>query len=315
VTNGAPPVKLTDVPTFGSSALRTVKRRNILKVAIRPGIPGLCTRTEDGAYVGLEPDLAHFLAERICGDPTRVQFVEVQDDQRIGSVRSWLRWLDPILRIFAAFSTIVSTNWWYLGLDGKLAGFLCPPYCIGKLDFVGLDYYWGIRSIGLSQIAHVFAASEQKYASAPVWPQILRQTLRQHARMFPGKPIAVIENGSVDVADKIARDVYLERHIGEVQRACAEGVPVIAYLCWAITSNREWGLKFDSNSDFGLYYIDLDGDAELTRHVTKSASAYAKIIACRGVYPQTAAEAPMRQPRPAITRDSRAIHLRDTASR
>jgi beta-glucosidase/6-phospho-beta-glucosidase/beta-galactosidase len=101
--------------------------------------------------------------------------------------------------------------------------------------------------------------------------------------MFPGKRIFVIENGSVDTADKLDRTAYLERHIAEVQRARAEGVPVDGYLCWAITSNREWGLKFDENSNFGLYYIDLDHDPALTRVVTPSARAYEKIVKARGV--------------------------------
>ena len=92
----------------------------------------------------------------------------------------------------------------------------------------------------------------------------------------------MIENGSVDIADKITRDIYLQRHVAEVQRARAEGVPVAGYLCWAITSNREWGLPFDGNSDFGLYHIDLDGDPALTRHSTDSARAYAKLIGARG---------------------------------
>jgi len=283
LTAGAPPIAIANAPTYGTSSLATVTRRNLLRVAVRPGIAGLCMRAADGSFVGLEPDLARFIAARLCGDPSRVQFVAVDDAQRISSVRSfWLRWLDPLLRIAAVFSTIVSTNWWSLGLAGKLAPVLCPSACVGKLDYVGLDYYWGISALGFTDIGHLFAASEQKYANAPVWPGVLRQMLHEHAQMFPDKPLFVIENGSVDVADQIPRDVYLERHIAEVQRARSEGVRVDGYLCWAITSNREWGLKFDENSNFGLYYIDLDHDPALTRVCTPSAGSYAKIIAARG---------------------------------
>ena len=80
------------------------------------------------------------------------------------------------------------------------------PTACGKLDYVGLDYYWGISTLGFGRIAHLFAASEQKYANAPVWPQVLRDMLHEHANMFPGKPIFVIENGSVDVADSSPRE-------------------------------------------------------------------------------------------------------------
>lgn len=280
-TRNAPPVPTPDAPTYGQSALEKVRTRSMLKVAVHPGIPGLCTRTTDGSYVGLEPDLARFVAAEVCGDASRVRFVEVSTDARMTSVRSWLRWLDPILRVASVFSTIVTTNWWYLGLSGKLKPFLCPAECVGKLDYVGLDYYWGISSLGFNRIARLFAASEQKYASAPVWPKVLRAMLHEHATMFPGKALFVIENGSVDVADGIARGLYLQRHIGEVQRARAEGVPVDGYLCWAITSNREWGLPFDKNSDFGLYHIDLDTDPMLKRRETPSGLAYGKIVKAR----------------------------------
>ena len=54
-----------------------------------------------------------------------------------------------------------------------------------------------------------------------------------------------------------------------------------AYLCWSITSNREWGLVFDNNSDFGLYHIDLDTDPALKRIPTPASERYRQIIAAR----------------------------------
>jgi beta-glucosidase/6-phospho-beta-glucosidase/beta-galactosidase len=85
----------------------------------------------------------------------------------------------------------------------------------------------------------------------------------------------------VTAADGIDRGEYLTKHLSEVQRAIADGMPIEAYLCWSITSNREWGLPFDQNSDFGLYYIDLDHDPALTRVITSAAKTYASIIAGR----------------------------------
>src|SRR6185437_1998505 len=107
------------------------------------------------------------------------------------------------------------------------------------------------------------------------------QLLRDQHRVFPGKPILVIENGCVTVADHVTRSEYVRRHLLEVQRAAAEGIPVVAYLCWSITSNREWGLHFDHNSDFGLYHIDLDVDPALTRVPTEAAERYREIIGAR----------------------------------
>jgi beta-glucosidase/6-phospho-beta-glucosidase/beta-galactosidase/ABC-type amino acid transport substrate-binding protein len=271
-------------PGYDASALRRTRRRNTLTFAIRPGIAGLCTRTGSG-YTGLEPDLARFVAARVCGAESAVRFVEVAAGERVAAVRSpLLRLLDPVLRVVAIFSTLITTNWWYLGLAGKLAPFLCPADCVGELDYVGLDYYWGIDSLRINRILHLFAASEQRYANAPVWPTVLRAMLHEHAALFPGKPLFVIENGCVGSADRVTREAYLRLHIAEVQRARHEGVPVAGYLCWSITSNREWGLPFDENSDFGLYHIELDTDPALTRVATPAAEAYRAIIAERSAH-------------------------------
>jgi beta-glucosidase/6-phospho-beta-glucosidase/beta-galactosidase len=108
--------------------------------------------------------------------------------------------------------------------------------------------------------------------------------------MFPGMEILVIENGCVDVASGVAKADYIARHVLEVQRAVADGVPVSAYVCWSITSNREWGLPLGADSDFGLYHIDLDGDPALRRVPTAAAATYREIIARRsaaGVAPPT----------------------------
>jgi beta-glucosidase/6-phospho-beta-glucosidase/beta-galactosidase/ABC-type amino acid transport substrate-binding protein len=282
-TQNAPPIpKARVATTYGSNSIAELKKRGVLRVAIRPGVPGFCESSGNGGYTGIEPDLAKRIAAEIqsLGGPAQLDFVPIADDKRMESVRSpSLRWLDPILRIIAVFSTIVSTNWWYLGMSGQLAPFLCEKEWTDKCDYIGLDYYWGIRYLGFSNIQRLLAASHQKYSSAPVWPNILLQMLHEHARMFPKKRLFVIENGSVAVADGISRSDYIARHVAEVAKARSEGVPVDGYLCWSITSNREWGLYFNADSDFGLYFIDLDKDASLTRVSTSSADHYREIIA------------------------------------
>jgi beta-glucosidase/6-phospho-beta-glucosidase/beta-galactosidase len=64
----------------------------------------------------------------------------------------------------------------------------------------------------------------------------------------------------------------------QLQRAIRDGIKVEAYLYWAITSNREWDLKFNDASDFGLYKIDLDHDPALARRRTPGADTYEQII-------------------------------------
>jgi beta-glucosidase/6-phospho-beta-glucosidase/beta-galactosidase/ABC-type amino acid transport substrate-binding protein len=269
------------VPDMDRS-LQEIRRRGVLRVGIHPGVPGLCAPDPAGEYRGLEPDLARYIASRIfAGVEGRVKFVRLHGNRRLSATRSWLQWFDGIRKSLSMFATLLGTNWWNLGMAGRLAPFLCPAECVGAIDFVGLDYYWGIPSLRPSQIQRLCAASECRYANAPVWPAIIHDILREQQEQFPGKPIILIENGCTTTADGIARADYIARHLRYVQRAVDEGVPVAAYLCWSITSNREWGLPFDNASDFGLYHIDLDHDPNLTRVPTPASERYKEIITAR----------------------------------
>lgn len=269
-----------DVPSMDRS-LESVRKRGVLRVGIHPGVRGLCEEAASGdrrQFTGLEPDIARYIALRLLGDEKKVEFIPLRGDKRMSSTRSWLQSLFSLRKSIAIFGTLLGTNWWNLGMAGRLPDFLCPRECAGTLDYVGLDYYWGVPSFWPAEIQRLSAAAEFRYGSAPVWPGALEAILREQAREFPGKPIVVIENGCVTSADGFSRAKYVEAHVREVQRAAQSGIPVVAYLCWSITSNREWGLHFDDNSDFGLYHIDLDTDPELRRVPTEASDAYRRLI-------------------------------------
>ena len=149
-------------------------------------------------YEGLEPEIARRVAQLIFGDPECVEFVPVQGEQRLSATRSsWLHAFFALRKSFAIFTTLLGTNWWNLGMAGKLPEFLCPRECVGTLDYVGLDYYWGVPSFWPRELHRLSAASDFQYANAPVWPDALGMILLEAAREFPGKPIVVIENGCV----------------------------------------------------------------------------------------------------------------------
>lgn len=267
-----------------STALRRIQDRGYLIVAVKDNLPGLSYRDpKTGEYSGLEIDLARAIAQQIFNDPSKIEFKPTNTQQRIPLVRSLVRFFDPWLELFSIFSTSLTSNWWYLGMAGKLPEFLCPPECVGQLDFVGLDYYWGINNLRITSIKKLMNAAVGRFSGAPVWPQVFYSMLKFHSRLFPNLEIMVIENGCVEQADDIDRSTYLRLHIQQVQRAVQEGVNVTGYVCWSITSNREWGLPFDANSDFGLYHIDLDGDPGLKRIPTQAAATYQTIIQNHGV--------------------------------
>jgi hypothetical protein len=242
-------------------------------------VPGVAERDpETGRWSGEEVDIARGVAERIFGDPDRVTFEPLGMDERVPALRPWTRVLDPLLRSFDFALCALNGNWWHLGLAGRLPEWLCPADCVGEQDYVGLDYYWGIRSLGPNRLRALADAAAGDFARAPVWPSAMRRVLRSASRLFPDQPVLIVENGCVTVASGMDRVAYIREHVRQTMLARAEGVPIAGYLCWAITSNREWGLPFSPANDFGLYHVDLDTDPALTRVPTEATAAYAEIV-------------------------------------
>ena len=280
-------------------ALARIRARGHLIVAVRDDVPGFAYRSAPGQEpVGFEVDLARQLAAHLLGDPERLRLRTVAVRERIPTLRSLLgrfdRVLVPLLRQYSALLSFVNSNWWHRGMAGGLPEFLCPPECVGQQDFVGFDYYWGLPTWRLLEAGRLLDAAAGHFDRAPVWPPGLSDHLRYHAGLFPGQEIVVAENGSVDRADGVDRSTYLRQHLQELQRAVGEGVPVRAYLCWAITSNREWGFPFGPATDFGLYHVDLDGDPELKRSPTPAASTFREILERRDAWPGDSA--PLQPP-------------------
>jgi beta-glucosidase/6-phospho-beta-glucosidase/beta-galactosidase/ABC-type amino acid transport substrate-binding protein len=267
-----------------ATALRTIRRRGRLVVSVRGDAPGFAGRNpETGELDGLEIDLARAVAQQILGDERAVEFRVVGLGERLASVRSpWSQWLEPIHKMYSLSSALFNTHWWHLGMAGRLPEFLCPPECVGQQDFVGFDYYWGVDSLRPAELLRLIDATEQRYDHAPVSPGGLYATLKRLTALFPGQKLLIIENGCVEAAGGFTRAEYLRDHVRQVQRASQEGLPLIGYICWSITSNREWGLPFEKNTDFGIHYIDLDHDPELRRVPTPAAEALREIIAKRG---------------------------------
>jgi beta-glucosidase/6-phospho-beta-glucosidase/beta-galactosidase len=181
---------------------------------------------------------------------------------------------------FAALFSFVGSNWWQLGMRGDLPAFLCPPECVGELDFVAFDYYFGTPF--LHQIGRLMDVLERRYDRCPVWATGLYDALRYFQSMFPKLPVFVIENGAAGPPTSKDRARYLRDHVRQLQDAHRDGVNVIGYLAWSLTTNREWGLPTGPVGDFGLYHVDLDGDPELRRHETPSTLAYGTIVRRRG---------------------------------
>ena len=266
-------------PQRAAGSRQPTAKRGFLTIGVRDDIPGLAYRDpQTGELAGLEIDLARQIAETLLGDPNRVRFRVTTPAQRLPLLRSVWGWLDPWLKAYSTVSTILTSNWWHLGMAGRLAPFLCPPDCVGQQDFVGFDYYWGVSTLRLDRVQRLLAAAGGRFDRAPVWPGALYDMLKYHARLFPHLPLLIVENGCVEAADGVTRGDYLRDHLAEAARAVRDGVNLVGYICWSITSNREWGLPFGPASDFGLYHIALDADPSLTRYPTEAAEMYREVI-------------------------------------
>ncbi|MGQ9628146.1 MAG: family 1 glycosylhydrolase [Anaerolineae bacterium] len=191
--------------------------------------------------------------------------------------------LDSFWKTRSILFTFIASSWWYLGMLGRLPEFLCPPDCRDQCDYVAFDYYFGIRSLAPYRIPQLLAAIQRRFDEAPIWPDGLYDALLYYHKLFPGKQILIAENGIVDGHEGNKRPAYIKAHVRRVQQARWAGVNVIGYLVWSLTSNREWGLPFGPESDFGLYHIDLDNDPNLTRSETPAVNVYQKIISQDGV--------------------------------
>ena len=258
----------------GNRLRRVQDRGKVIVGVLRADMPRFGTAER----AGVEFDLGHALAGVIFGDVSRVEFRRASPPKRPSLIARIRRWIDELLRAYTIFSTFIASSWWYQGMLGKLPESLCPFDAVQQLDFVSLDYYFGISAPTPDQLIKLARSLQREFNVTALWPDGLYHALRYYHKRFPKLPILIAENGFADEPGSPRRGEHIREHVRAVQRAVAEGIDVRAYCVWSITSNREWGLPQHAASDFGLYYVNMDGDAELKRQPTPSVEVYRRII-------------------------------------
>ncbi len=174
------------------------------------------------------------------------------------------RWfLDPVLR--GEYPADMAQRFASLGLPiepGDMQEIRAP------LDFLGVNYY--TRSIVRFDEATPFLQAAQVRPTQgefslmwEIYPAGLSELLDRlwmdyHPPLLivteNGMPLADAPDGSGQVDDR-ARISYLSRHLAEVKRAIARGIPVGGYLVWSLMDNFEWALGYGMR--FGLVYVDF----------------------------------------------------------
>jgi beta-glucosidase len=156
------------------------------------------------------------------------------------------------------------------------------------IDFLGVNYYCPTFLRPGGELGFE-AESEQQIAARgyelttmgwPVAPDALHQLLTRIGRDYQPPRIYITENGAAfldqpahgRVADT-RRHAYLASHIGAVQRAIGDGVPVQRYFVWSLLDNFEWGHGYSQR--FGLVYVDYATQARL---IKDSAHWYAQVL-------------------------------------
>lgn len=149
------------------------------------------------------------------------------------------------------------------------------PDAVGKLDFIGLNYY-----------SHLLISAVMK-KEPPFVPQVRRhQTLTDmpyavYAEGFYralqrvgslGVPIVVTENGIADAEDD-RRELWIRRYIYAMNQAMKDGCDVRGYHYWTLLDNFEWAEGFAMR--FGLIHIDFETQQ---RTVRRGAQAYVELV-------------------------------------
>ncbi|WP_067699597.1 family 1 glycosylhydrolase [Nocardia jejuensis] len=174
---------------------------------------------------------------------------------------------------------MVTSNVAYVPAGDDLANKPLLDKMAGRLDYIGIDYYYGMS-----------ADQPGAFLSEDTWNNPLQAegiyyALQHYSRNYPGVPLYIVENGMPTENGRPRPDGYtraddLRDTVYWIQRAKADGMNVMGYNYWSLTDNYEWG---SYTPRFGLYTVDVLTDPALTRRPTDAVPAYTDITRAGGV--------------------------------
>ncbi|HZU13460.1 MAG TPA: GH1 family beta-glucosidase [Chloroflexota bacterium] len=239
-----------------------------------------------GARVGITLNLEHKYPA--TNRPEDVAAARLED----GVSNRWF--LDPIFlgtypddvaESFAGWAELPDVR------DGDLETISAP------IDFLGINNYSRavVKADPKGMPARV-RQDESEYTSMgwEVAPDGLHDLLLRVHHDYRPAALYVTENGAAfeDVrthdgaVNDPERQAFLERYIGAVGRAAADGAPIKGYFVWSFLDNFEWAEGYAKR--FGLVYVDYP---TLQRIPKKSYYWYRQFIARQPGHPQAEAVA------------------------
>lgn len=185
------------------------------------------------------------------------------------SYNNGARWFDwPSARYFDAISKYTFTD-----------------RIVGKLDFLGINYYGQevVKGLGAAFVDR----AEYSESGRAVYPAGLAYLLMDYHYRYNRQKVArkntsselkfvITENGVSDSTDHL-RGAYLVEHLAAVRHAISTGVPVEGYFFWTLTDNWEWADGYCPK--FGL--LEVDRQNGLMRKPRASFNLFREIVSQR----------------------------------
>jgi len=126
------------------------------------------------------------------------------------------------------------------------------PNVIGKLDFIGLNYYTHRVTKGLGAKNHPRATA--KFADNSDWsiyPEGLYRSIEKAAAF--GLPIIITENG-IQTDNDFLKDEYLRTHLYVIHKALQDGYDIRGYMWWSPIDCFSWHKGY---TKYGFIGVDL----------------------------------------------------------
>ena len=110
------------------SLLAAVQEADVVKCGTRDALPGFAVLTDDGDHVGFDADFCRAIAAGVLGDATKVEFVDLETEDRFTALQS------------GAVDVLVRNTTWTASRDGgEGATFMQPNFYDGQGMMVAAD--------------------------------------------------------------------------------------------------------------------------------------------------------------------------------
>jgi len=168
-------------------------------------------------------------------------------------------------------------------LDGKPDTAEPRADLVGRMDYLGLNYYTRITVKGLGSAAFPTLSPLTTFDPTDIspwedYPQGIGE-MEKYASEHYGLPVYVTETGTDGAADGEKIASWLVRTLSATKKAIKEGADVRGFFVWSLTDNYEWNHGMAMR--FGLY--EVAADTAKTRTARSAVQAYADIIKAKDV--------------------------------